>query len=83
MTKILGVGLRATQFVDSKGYLTRPWLANLQASLVLDPAGPNPIADLRLTLPVYANNAAALAGGLVAKQLYRTGGDPDLVCVVH
>jgi len=34
-------------------------------------------------LPVYANNAAALAGGLTAGAFYRTGGDPDPVCVVH
>lgn len=34
-------------------------------------------------LPVYANNAAAIAGGLVAGDFYRTNGDPDTVCVVH
>jgi hypothetical protein len=34
-------------------------------------------------LPVYANNAAAVAGGLTAGAFYRTGGDPDQVCVVH
>ena len=34
-------------------------------------------------LPTYANNAAAIAGGLVAGDFYRTGGDPDTVCVVH
>ncbi|MBU4348210.1 type II secretion system GspH family protein [Patescibacteria group bacterium] len=34
-------------------------------------------------LPVYANNAAAVAGGLTAGAFYRTGGDPDPVCVVH
>jgi hypothetical protein len=34
-------------------------------------------------LPAYANNTAAKAGGLVAGQSYRTGGDPDLICVVH
>ena len=43
-------------------------------------------SDTRLTaltsLPVYANNAAALAT-LVAGQFYRTGADPDVVCVVH
>jgi hypothetical protein len=33
--------------------------------------------------PIFANNAAALAGGLVAGQLYRTGADPDVICVVH
>jgi hypothetical protein len=31
----------------------------------------------------YANNAAALAGGLQKGQKYRTGGDPDLIAVVH
>jgi hypothetical protein len=34
-------------------------------------------------LPVYANNAAAVAGGLTAGAFYRTNGDPDPVCVVH
>lgn len=34
-------------------------------------------------LTAYANNAAAISGGLVAGDLYRTGGDPDTVCVVH
>ena len=37
----------------------------------------------RATLPIYANNAAAITGGLVAGDLYRTGADPDHVCVVH
>jgi hypothetical protein len=36
-----------------------------------------------LYLPVFTNNAAAISGGLVAGNLYRTGGDPDLVAVVH
>ena len=34
-------------------------------------------------LPVYANNAAAITGGLTAGAFYRTGSDPDPVCVVH
>ena len=34
-------------------------------------------------LPVYANNAAAITGGLTAGAFYRTSGDPDSVCVVH
>ncbi len=34
-------------------------------------------------LPIYANNAAAIAGGLAAGDFYRTGADPDPVCVVH
>jgi hypothetical protein len=34
-------------------------------------------------LAVYANNAAAIAAGLTAGAFYRTGADPDPVCVVH
>jgi hypothetical protein len=33
-------------------------------------------------LPVFADNAAALAGGLVPGNLYRTGGS-DMVKIVH
>tara|TARA_R100001086_G_scaffold250030_1_gene192733 strand:- start:3485 stop:3739 length:255 start_codon:yes stop_codon:yes gene_type:complete len=32
-----------------------------------------------ITLPEYADNAAALAGGLVTGQLYRTGGAVKVV----
>jgi hypothetical protein len=34
-------------------------------------------------VPVFANNAAAIAGGLTGGRAYRTGGDPDQLCVVH
>jgi len=34
-------------------------------------------------LTVYASNATAITGGLTVGAFYRTGGDPDLVCVVH
>ena len=34
-------------------------------------------------LAVYANNAAAVVGGLTAGAFYRNGADPDLVCIVH
>lgn len=34
-------------------------------------------------LPIFANNAAAIAGGLVAGDLYLTGSDPDFAAVVH
>lgn len=35
------------------------------------------------SLQIFANNAAAIAGGLVAGDLYRTGANPDPVFVVH
>lgn len=34
-------------------------------------------------LPIYANNAAAITGGLTVGMFYRTSVDPDYVCVVH
>jgi len=34
-------------------------------------------------LPTHANNAAAVGAGLTPGAFYRTGGDPDTVCVVH
>jgi len=33
--------------------------------------------------PIYANNAAAIAGGLAVGDVYRNGADPDLLCIVH
>ena len=47
--------------------------------------GANPVTSkLQVVgLPVFANNAAALGGGLTAGAFYRTGADPDLICVVH
>lgn len=44
----------------------------------------SPTAPLQVAgVPVYANNAAAIAGGLTAGAFYRTGANPDPVCVVH
>jgi len=34
-------------------------------------------------LPVFANNTDAATAGLLPGRFYRTGGDPDVVCVVH
>jgi hypothetical protein len=34
-------------------------------------------------LPVFKDNAAAIAGGLTPGAFYRTGADPDPVYVVH
>lgn len=35
------------------------------------------------SIPIYANNAAAIAGGLGVGAIYRTGADPDPICTVH
>lgn len=34
-------------------------------------------------IPIFSNNAAAKAGGLVTGDCYRTGADPDPLCIVH
>ncbi len=35
------------------------------------------------SVPVYLSNALAITGGLSAGMLYRTGLDPDQLCIVH
>jgi hypothetical protein len=35
------------------------------------------------SVPAFANNAAAIAGGMAAGLIYRTGADPDALCIVH
>jgi hypothetical protein len=39
--------------------------------------------NFAMALPVYVNNAGAIAGGLMVGQFYRLNGDPDHICVVH
>lgn len=46
-------------------------------------SGSSPPKYKFIGLPVFANNAAAIAGGLQAGNFYRTGADPDPVFVVH
>ena len=43
-----------------------------------------PTSSLQVVgIPVFANNGAAVTGGLTAGAFYRTGSDPDMLCVVH
>jgi hypothetical protein len=35
------------------------------------------------SIPKFANNSAAIAGGLTPGRLYRTGADPDPIMIVH
>lgn len=49
------------------------------ASLVCEPGSSVSL----LNLQIFSNNGAAIAGGLVAGNVYRLGGDPDLLAVVH
>jgi len=58
-----------------EGHNWRDWFFKLREKVNAAPSG--------LMLPIYANNAAALAGGLAIGSLYRTGANPDPVMVVH
>jgi len=78
---------------DFSSYLalyTRPAGVGITERLRIDSAGnvgigtQTPGSRLAVIgLPVYADNASAITGGLAAGDFYRTGADPDLVCVVH
>lgn len=65
------------RIASNKLILVRPDLSLKNTIFYID------TGSLGLTLPVYANNAAAVAGGLPVGAFYRTGGDPDQVCIVH
>lgn len=66
------------------GYFRDPTAKRVQCSVWIEPNGVSTSKlAAGLTLPIFANNAAALAGGLAVGTLYRTGGDPDPVSVVH
>ena len=52
---------------------------NVPGPLHLNPDG-GPVV---FALPIYISNAAALAGGVPVGACYRTGGDPDVICIVH
>jgi hypothetical protein len=41
------------------------------------------VLQLSTLPPVYANNAAAIAGGLTAGGIYRSGSDPDVLAICH
>lgn len=71
-------GVLATTAQSGTGSLVMTGGATL-TTVTLDATASASITNL----PVYANNAAAITGGLVAGNLYRTGADPDFVAVVH
>jgi len=85
------VGTTAVQWIPSTGLHFKYNATGLGGFLVSITSAGNvgigtttPNSKLAVSgLPVYANNAAAIGGGLAAGDFYRTGADPDTVCVVH
>jgi hypothetical protein len=74
-------GIANAAFIDMANVFPIVFLTNGTVRMKVGSGG---IINITLAgLTQYANNAAAAAGGKVSGDLYRTGGDPDLVCVVH
>lgn len=79
-----GVSIFTIEHGDAELFLgdTNTW-GKASISLASKSMGINYSGYFINSLPIYADNAAALLGGLTANNLYRTGADPDVVCVVH
>lgn len=85
------VGSTAVQWIPSTGLHFKynatglgGFLATITSAGNVGIGTTNPNSKLAVSgLPVYVDNASAITGGLTAGDFYRTGGDPDLVCVVH
>ena len=60
--------MASTTFVDSQTPIIAAWLNDVNDFVY---AGQGP-AGFKLILSTYANNAAAIAGGLTSGQLYKT-----------
>ena len=60
--------MASTTFVDSQTPVVAAWLNDVN-DFVYNGQGP---AGFTLNLSTYADNTAALAGGLIAGQLYKT-----------
>lgn len=83
-----GIQLYANSDVDGHGseiYLFCPGTSTMPPNMLRLKEGLFLLIDdsEQNGLPVYVNNAAAISGGLTVGALYRTGGDPDTVCIVH
>ena len=79
-----GLGLVSGDNNTLLGYATLPSDPNVSNEVTI---GNDNVTQVRFStanaLPVFPDNATALGGGLTPGMLYRTGGDPDLVCIVH
>jgi hypothetical protein len=88
-----GISINATGQVIIQSHTGPTSISDASATgLSLNESGTGPIllnvftGGLVITLfgvPVFANNAAAIGGGLTAGAVYRTGLDPDTLCIVH
>jgi len=70
------------QFYDTAGAAELARIVSATGNLGIGTTDPKSKLHV-VGIPVYADNAAAIAGGLTAGAFYRTGADPDPLMVVH
>jgi hypothetical protein len=78
------VGLDFGTHNSGMSWLQNRLVGNLATNfaIILNPVGGGAGVGL-YGVPVHANNDAAVAAGMMAGMFYRTGGNPDYLCIVH
>ena len=77
------IGIDATSANTASTVVARDASGNFSAGQVTVTKSIAGVLFFSALPPVYANNAAAIAGGLTAGAIYRSGSDPDQLSVVH
>jgi hypothetical protein len=81
---VAGAGGGASLVLDDNVFLLDSLVAGISIqSGLLNINCPSGMAISLATVPIFANNAAAISGGLSEGSIYRTGADPDTLCIVH
>jgi len=89
-TDVYAGGVASWSSAEDLMFMTYVSPQNITTGIMVDASGnvglgtSSPTSKLHVVgLHVFPNNAAALSAGLTVGAFYRTGGDPDVVCVVH
>ena len=82
-TAAVTIATDATSANTASTIVARDASGNFSAAAVTAATLATGVLKLSTLPPIYANNAAAITGGLTAGGIYRLGGDPDQICIAH